>query len=68
MTSKNKTDDNIRVDPEFKKMLEEESVERIRSGIDKKLKSTRRMTKGILRWEGLPELRKALRTRRMEDE
>lgn len=68
MTNKNRKDENIRVDPRFKKMLQEESVARVRAGIDDELKSTRRMTTGIMNWEHNTELRKALRTRRMDDE
>ena len=70
MSTKKRIDNTIRVDPEFRKMLIEDSDARVREGVDsvRELKSTRRLTKAIMNWEGLPELRKALKTRRMDNE
>ena len=63
-----KKDENIRVSPEFKEELASIINARRKLGLDKRDKSTRRITKAMLRWEFFPKLKKDLETRRMDDE
>lgn len=68
MTNKNKRDENIRVDPAFKKEIYDIIEARRKLGLDKKDKTSRRITKAMLRWELFPDMKRALETRRMDDE
>ena len=41
-------DETIRVDPAFKKILKESSVNRVKNDVDKEMRSTRELTKMML--------------------
>ncbi len=68
MTNKELKDENMRVDPAFKEELSNIIQARRKLGLDKKDKSTRRITRAMLRWELFPDMKKALETRRMDDD
>ena len=50
----------IRVDEDFKNVLKDISLERIKKGIDKEIKSTKRLTKAILRHSDWKNIKKDL--------
>ncbi len=68
MADKKIRDTNIRVDPAFKKEITDIIEARRKLGLDKRDKTSRRITRAMLRWELFPDMKKALETRRMDDE
>jgi hypothetical protein len=50
----------MRVDPVFKEELERIKIERIKNGLDKRERSTRRLTRGIIRHPEFEAIKKDL--------
>lgn len=58
----------IKVDPEFKKEIDEIKVERVKKGFDNKMRSDRRITKAIRRLSSWEEIKKRIIEAEMEDD
>ena len=58
----------IKVDPDFKKEIDDIKLERIKKGFDKKMRSDRRITKALRRLSSWEEIKKKIIEAEMEDD